>query len=306
MVLYNIHSDVLEKTYRAHICSFATLFCIGIGVLTYVTPLFIAHQSIGLWLQEDYFREQPEVNYKHDFILLVQGKDPNSILGYSTYRKFNDFLGESVRIPTVTSTEFDRNHDGKMDYLSLKVRLPLSDTEIIHKVQLLLFFDYQLHKFPSVQMESLANIHYDSSLPASEFITEGYLKFNQKHSLPNKGSYTKFNVPIINTTSDNLQSWDLQSIMAAYQSRNISTDFIGRYPVWKSGETFGQPFIIKVKIFYREELIMYRPGFFQLIKFAWIQYLAILLIFFVVLGQVKKIVYNNRLVRVYKPKVCVD
>lgn len=306
MVLYNIYSNEVQRSYRAHICSFATLFCFGLGLIVFITPIFIAYQSIGLWKKQEYYVEQPEINYKHDFLLLAQGKDPNSILGYSTFTRFNKLLGDSLRICTVLSREVDKNHDSKNEFLTLTVKIPLEESEEIHRIQLLLFFDYKLHQFSSLQMQSLANINHESALPGSSFSVEGELKLNQKIRLPNKGSFTKFNTSIVNATSNDLMLWKLEHIMSGYHERNVSTDFVARYPVWKPGQTHGQPFIIKVKVVYPEELVLYQPGFWQLIKFAWIQYLAILFIFLVIGGKIKRFVFENRLVRIFKPKVHLD
>merc|ERR1712224_157916 len=251
-------------------------------------------------MKHDYYLEQPEVNFRHEFILLTYGKDGDNLLGYSTYTKFNKLLGGSLRISTVMSTEYDKNHDGKMDYISLTVRLPLLPTEIVHKVQMLLFFNYRLHQFSSLLMQSMAYIHSESSLAGSTLVTEGDLKFHQKLRLPNRGSFLKYNVSIINATSNDIATWNLENIMSTYHARNVSTDFISRYPIWKSGKTNGKPFTIKVKIHYPEETILYQPGFWRIIKVAWIQYLAVLFIFLVVSWKIQKFVYTNRLVNVFK------
>jgi len=66
--------------------------------------------------------------------------------------------------------------------------------------------------------------------------------------------------------------------------------------VWTSGRAAGQPFVIQGTIFYPEETIMYRPGFWQLIKMAWIQYLAILFIFLFLFDRVKRFVFENQVV----------
>jgi len=306
MVLYNIYNEPVERNYRAHVCSFATLFNIGVGLLTFVTPLFVAFHSYGFWKVEDFFREQPLVNYRHEFVFLAQGSETNTILGYSTYPKLNFILKDSIRIPKIASTEYDSNLDGKMDYLSVSISLPLSKAEMINKIQLILVFDYALKKYPNVRMQSLANIQYESASPGFEFFTEGDLKLKQKTRLLHAGSHVKFNRPIFNASSDTLQSWDLPKVLSEYQARNISTDFIGRYPVWKSGRTYGKPFNLKAKIFYPEEQIFYQPGVWQLLKVAWIQYLAILFIFIIVLRELKKFVYTNRLVRTFAVKLHVD
>lgn len=43
------------------------------------------------------------------------------------------------------SWEKDDNLDGKYDSLHFNIEIPLTDSETIHSVQLLLIFDYQLH-----------------------------------------------------------------------------------------------------------------------------------------------------------------
>ena len=43
-------------------------------------------------------------------------------------------------------------------------------------------------------------------------------------------------------------------------------------------------------------IIRYRPGFWQLIKMAWIQYLAILFIFLFLFRRVKRFVFENQVV----------
>ena len=43
------------------------------------------------------------------------------------------------------SWEEDVNLDGKFDNLHFNIQVPLSDSEAIYSVQLLLTFDYQLH-----------------------------------------------------------------------------------------------------------------------------------------------------------------
>ena len=135
---------------------------------------------------------------------------------------------------------------------------------------------------------------------------EGDLKLNQKIRLPNVGVFSKFNRPIFNTSSDALQSWDLAAVLGEYRARNVSTDFIGRYPVWRSGKTLGKPFKMNVKIFYPEEVVHFQPGFLQMLKMAWVQYLAILFVFVVVFRELKRFVYTNRLVRTLTSKLHVD
>lgn len=45
----------------------------------------------------------------------------------------------------------------------------------------------------------------------------------------------------------------------------VSTDYIGRYPVWQVGTTAGLPFLIKGKVYYPEQTILYL----FIIVFSW-------------------------------------
>lgn len=304
--MYEIHSHPLLQRYKAHVCSTASIFNIFIIGLTYIPPLLIAYFSQGFWLKESTYREQPEVSFKHQLIVIVQGSAVNSLVAYSTYQNFNNLLGDKLRIPLIQSHEVDTNQDGKKDFLNFEIQVPMKDSENVNSVQLLFFFDYKLHRFSTLQMESLAYIHYNSPIAGATFETEGELKLKQKYSLPHKGIYSTYNVPIVDSSSVFLDAYDLSTIFSKYQSRNISTDYISRYPIWKGGRSSSTPFIVKGKIHYPEETVMYRPGFWQLIKVAWVQYLAVLFVFLFVFGKIRRIVIENYVVLTVAQKVTIQ
>lgn len=296
MVMYEVHSHPVRQKYKTHICSRATLFQFFAIILTFIPPLIIAYVTHGFWLKESSYREQPDVRFKHEILLIVQGNTPGSFLAYSTFQNFNQLLQQNLRIPLIKSWEKDVNLDGKYDSLHFNIEVPLADSEAIHSVQLLLIFDYQLHKYVNLQMESIAYIYYSSPLAGAQFSTTGQLRLQQSSPLPHKGIHDVYNVSVINGTSTNAEAYNLHDIFASYVQRNVTTEFASDYPVWMSGRATGQPFALQGTVFYPEEIIIYRPGFWQLIKMAWIQYLAILLIFLFVFGRVKRFVFENQVV----------
>jgi len=296
MVMYVVHFHPVQQKYKTHICSRATLFQFFVIFLTFIPPLIIAYVTNGFWLKESTYREQPDVRFKHEILLVVQGNTPGSFLGYSTFQNFNHLLQQKLRIPLIKSWETDDNVDGKYDSLHFDIKIPLADSEEIHSVQLILIFDYQLHKYVKLQMESMAYIHYSSPLAGAEFSTVGKLVLQQSGPLPHKGIHTVFNVPVIDSTSSNVEAYNLYDVFTSYVRRNVTTEYTSFYPMWTSGRAAGQPFVIQGTIFYPEETIMYRPGFWQLIKMAWIQYLAILFIFLFLFDRVKRFVFENQVV----------
>ena len=62
---------------------------------------------LGFWLMESTYREQGDVHFKHQFILLVRSVSVDSIIGYSTFSNFNILLGDKLRIPTIQVRKVD-------------------------------------------------------------------------------------------------------------------------------------------------------------------------------------------------------
>lgn len=58
-------------------------------------------------------------------------------------------------------------------------------------------------------------------------------------------------------------------------------------------------FTLKVDVRYPEDAIYYRPGFWQIIKWAWIQYFAIYIVFAWFMRKIEKYIFENRLVLCY-------
>lgn len=103
-------------------------------------------------------------------------------------------------------------------------------------------------------------------------------------------------VSVINGTSPFARDYDLTHIIAAYQERNVTTILTDANPIWLVGRAAEAPFVINAVIRYPVEVISYLPGFWEMIKFAWIQYVSILLIFLWVFERIKIFVFQNQVV----------
>ncbi|NWJ01526.1 TM231 protein, partial [Crypturellus undulatus] len=278
--------------YRAGLCSAAALALLLIGALTYVPPLLLAYRSHGFWLKQSTYREQPTVRFRYEVLFVATtGPSPGSFLAWSTFPAFNRLQEERLRVPLVSTREEDKNQDGKMDQLHFKLELPLQPAEYVVGVQLILVFSYQLHRMSTFVMQSMAFLQFFSPLPGSHLYVNGDLKLNQKQLLNHCGLDTRYNVSVINGTSPFASDYDLTNIIAAYQDRNVTTVLSNPNPVWMTGRAADTPFIINATIHYPVE---YQPGFWEMIKFAWIQYVSILLIFLWVFGRIKIFVFQNQ------------
>ncbi|KFZ62291.1 Transmembrane protein 231, partial [Podiceps cristatus] len=246
----------------------------------------------GFWLKQSSYLEQPTVRFRYEVLFVATiGPGPGSFLAWSTFPAFNRLQEERLRVPLL---EEDKNQDGKMDQLHFKLELPLQPTEHVVGVQLILLFSYQLYRMSTLVMQSMAFLQFFSPVPGSQLYMNGDLKLNQRELLNHCGLDTRYNVSVVNGTSPFASDYDLTNIVAAYWDRNVTTVFSDPNPVWMTGRATDTPFIINATIHYPVEVILYPLRFWEMIKFAWIQYVSILLIFLWVFGRIKMFVFQNQ------------
>ncbi|XP_007443938.1 transmembrane protein 231 [Python bivittatus] len=181
-----------------------------------------------------------------------------------------------------------------MDRLHFQLALPLLPSERVVGVQLLLTFSYQLRRMSTFVMQSMAFLQSFSPVPGSQVFVSGDLKLHQRQPLSHAGLDSRYNVSVINSTSPFAQDYDFVHIIETYQKRNVTTVLSGPSPIWVTGRSPDQPFVIQAFIHYPVELIAYQPGFWEMMKFAWIQYVGILLIFLWIFERIKIFLLRNQ------------
>lgn len=294
MAFYDVYAHPALIRYRTCVCTRATLFvCVVLG-LTYISPLLVAYRSQGFWLKRSSYEEQPVVKFQYDLILLGVTDTTGNYLAWSTFPNFNRLIGDNLRIPEISAQEEDKNQDGKSDVLLLQISVPLKPAEQMFSVQLLLTFSYQLFRMSTVVMQTLAFIQHSSPVPGSQLFICGDLRLNQRTPLPHRGLHSTYNVSVIDGSSPFASTYDLTNIIRLYQQRNLTTHLSGVIPVWTVGRAANAPFQISAQIHYPVEMIDYQPGFWETIKFAWIQYVSVLLIFLWVFQHIQTFIFQNQ------------
>ncbi|XP_053487633.1 transmembrane protein 231 isoform X1 [Ictalurus furcatus] len=294
MGFYEVYSHPVLIRYKASVCSRASVFVLVVYLLTYIPPLLITYRSQGFWLKQSSYEEQPVVQFQYEMLMMGVTSVSGDYVAWSTFSNFNTLLGDKLRIPTVSVRESDRNGDGKADRLSLQLSIPLNSAEQIYSVQLLLTFSYQLHRMSVVVMQSMLLLQSSSPVPVSQLFISGDLKLQQKEPLSHRGVHTDYNVSVIDSASPFANSYDLTTIVRNYQERNLTTYLSCPVPVWTFGRAANAPFQIIAEIRYPVETITYRPGFWETVKFAWVQYVSVLLIFLWIFQRIQTFVFNNR------------
>lgn len=92
----------------------------------------------------------------------------------------------------------------------------------------------------------------------------------------------------------------LKDIFFMYAQRNFSTNLMNQYDVWTTGREVESPFLISLKVNVPESTILYRPGFWQVVKWAWMQYSAFFIVFVYFSRVLKEYIFSNQMVPTYK------
>ncbi|KAK9392570.1 putative transmembrane protein [Crotalus adamanteus] len=242
---------------RGRLCSLAALGLLLLGALTYVPPLLVAYRSHGFWRSRSSYAEQPVVRFRHEVLLAALTEGGGGPVGWSSFAACNRLLGGRLRVPLVSAREEDSNRDGVMDQLRFQLELPLLPSERVVGIQLLLTFSYELHRMSTFVMQSMAFLQSFSPVPGSQVFVNGDLKLHQRQPLLHAGLDSRYNVSVINSTSPFAQDYDFVNIFETYQKRNVTTVLAGPGPIWVTGRSPDQPFVIRAFIHYPMELIVY-------------------------------------------------
>ena len=288
---FEVYSHALVQRYRTSLVTKAVFFQLILFILLIIAPLLIAYRTSGFWIKEKYYTESPYVYYRHEAIVYVD--TGSRTLVWTTYPNLNQFLSMEgvLNTPLIQSIEVDNDFNGKNDYMDFSSTFTLNSGETVNSVNAYLFFDYELRLFSRVRALGLALIQEQLDSGASKLAVTGDLNFFQKINLPHKGDNTDFANELI---IDQSSSFDLNAYVQSYNARNLTTELMHSFRRWQMGAAADNTFVLELRVRYPEQTLRYEPGFLEEIKFAWIQYLSIFVIFLFAFDRLKTFVFQNQ------------
>lgn len=220
--MYVVFGHPVKQYYHTTIISKATVFYILATVLTFIPPLLITYRSQGFWMRTASYREQPEIRWEQDLIVVLDTENPQRPIGWSTYQHFKDLLLDNIRVPRIESRERDWNRDGKYDGLEFKLEMPLKPHETVCGISIFMFFDVKLHRFSSVHFKGLAYLQSNTPHPLTggRIDLTADLKMIQREPIAHKGRDSRFDEPIFDYNSIFADDYDFPSVLKAYSARN--------------------------------------------------------------------------------------
>ena len=310
MYYYELFSHPDRFTYRAHILSSTTYVLIVCTTLTFLSPFLLTYYSGDFWPQVAYYSEQPRLANRTKFILVAETDSITATQSFmSSYGTLNNYFQAGAVPGNVAESSSDIDGDGLIDQYRISFDLTFSSTSItIRSINVWLIFQYELRGRQHITMETMALINVvPSSLlqPSSNqnITVYGQLIFEQNTAIQNAGNDSVYNTSIINTDSSLTNIPNMNSILDQYFARKYYTAFKNLY-TWTSPRTTAgdtNKVTVSVVVNSGRQSIRYRPGFWQELKWGWIQYISLFLPFMIVFNRLKVFVFTNNLVRTFAP-----
>ncbi|KAJ1344357.1 hypothetical protein BSLG_001092 [Batrachochytrium salamandrivorans] len=275
--------------YATQCCSVAALLSLVLVVSLLLLPLVLAYLGGSFWLKENFYWEQPQVQYSQQLLLLLEGVSSSTALPvtviYSSDTLFNQLTDPYVRMVAVKSWMVDTNADNKNDQMVFNISVPVSDDELVEHVRLAIGVQYQLSERIKFYTQSLLLIDVASPLSGSHLSLDSDLNLVQRWPIQDKVSYIS-TAPAINFTmavGNDYSALTWPRIVSDYLDYDARTIYNPVVPIWSTSRSTGQSFTISVKIRIPKDRIAYRPALLEILKHGWIQYLACLVIVAVML-----------------------
>lgn len=270
-----------------------------------IMPVFAAFASDNFWVREGFYREQPRVIFLHDLMLLLNGVDHADPVMWSTRSEFNERYMPHIRVPLVRYSSEDHNYDGLPDKLHLTLSMPTGlATHGYQHVQFLAVFAYELQDKVRLSMSGLVALDLSTPLAASGVTVNGILELRQERAL-RRSSQTRTLYSASPMEVDWKSNWvarhpqvTVPDLLERYAERNETVHLTTHVPpIWNYAPS--ETFDLKITIQVPQQIVYYVPGALEVLKYAWMQYVSMLLPVWLIVYALKAFVYENQLVQTY-------
>lgn len=162
-------------------------------------------------------------------------------------------------------------------------------------------------------MESLGVIQYDSGIPLTGLHFVGDLQWVQKRMVEFRQTDNRYNQTIV-------RQFEISDLLRAYNARDCmqlkyyivvrlkllffhtdGTELRNGHYLPIHGPSDG---LVRIHTYirYTEAMLEYAPGLWNVLKWAWIQYASVLLVFVYAMGVIKNVVFSQQMVPTWNEK----
>lgn len=311
---FQVWSVPLQRRFIASKVSCGCCLVILFWLVVLAVPFFLAYTSQSFWLKTSSYLEEPRAEFKYQALLVATGSDANgqpSTMTFSTSPELRrGALHNTVRAASLRTYTEDHNLDRAPEAVHVEFELPLKPGEKVHGLSALLMFQIDFNARAKIKLEAAAYVDYSSALPGASLFVDGDLLLVQRNAVPVTGGYSEpyKHSPLLGNSTYSPQSVEeilFPVLIDRYRSRNLTTMYSNLMTRWtpisgpvESGTTTRSqpPFKASFTVRIPQQNILFVPTVSEMLKFAWIQYLAVAFIVYVLAVYSADFVFSYQVV----------
>lgn len=293
MATFCIAKEPIYRRHRAAFFSRACWFNMGVYVVYVLVPFVLAYATPGFWVKEVLYREQPSTSYNHKALLWTNSGEWSS----------SSFLNQRISASQLLQVDFevasvDTNADGLVDYYDVSASIPqygTTSTAGVTSIGGVLSFQLTTSNLVSLNMEALTTFNLvggGQPVAGSGASIDANLELQQVNPILQGFGRSVYSSSVLDL-SGTTGMVDIGSVLQTYYSRNETTILRENWSKWEYGKS--ENFLLHMRIRVPKMLIGYRPAFWELMKYAWIQYLAVLTIVYVLVRWLRNWIIHNQI-----------
>lgn len=270
--MVKVYEEYFERKYYARHLSWANLFSwiIMAGVLA--VPLIFAIATRNFWSPETQYFGRPNVKFTNE--VFIQAEVNGQLQSYSNVLPIQKLILNQMSGALFKSAEYNPKNDRVYQKFQFEFSFNPNGQDV-SSISMLLHFTYFIENAVNVKFQAALPIFISS--PSGSSISNaklsGQLRIKQRSTLiPGNGiADTLYN----KNFTEELGKFSPYEIFERYTNRNSTLEYDYKSIVQPFGDSTSTVVSIDVLI-PAYETILYSPGFVESLKYAWIQYIAIL------------------------------
>jgi len=268
-------------------------------LLLIVLPYVLAIAMGAFWTKDAFEREQPGVRFRHEVLVEAYLADGTAI-GWSTSDQLNTALGARLRPCQLRAWPEDTDRDGKPEALqfSLKVPLDADGGERLHGLTVLVGVEavYASDRFADLRLNGSVLVQHQSGLPGARWRQHADVGLRTTNPLrpasmesrkPCASPFWLLQQPL----GLDGQPTTAEAEVDRYDACNDTLTLAAQPPLWTPGAA--SSFELRLTLHVPSARIPYQPGALAQLKLGWIQYLALLLPIYWLLGSARALAIQH-------------
>lgn len=280
-------------------------------------PLFLAYTSESFWLKHSSYLEAPRAKFTYQTLLTARGIDadgqPLTMTFSTTPELRRGALLDTIRPASIRTFSDDANLDGAPEAVHVDMSLPLRAGEQVHGLSAILMFRMDFNTRVKTKLECAAYVDYSAGTPGGSFYADGDMILTQRNPLRvNSGYSNPYRTdPLLGNSSWaplSVEELQLPHLIGRYRSRNLTarydnvmaswTPYGGGYTVDAQGKRtsaahkFSASFVVR----FPAQEVVYVPTTSEMLKFAWMQYLSVAFIVYMLATYSADFVFKYQII----------